>query len=151
MDVRKESLQNPAVVKLLESHLLDMAQHSPPESVHALDIAALQASDVTFWAAWQNEELLGCGALQELSATQGEVKSMRTNPEHLRKGVAVEILKCLIKEAQQRGYTQICLETGSAEAFRAARLLYERHGFNYCPPFGLYTEDPHSLFMQLKL
>ncbi len=151
MDIRKEDLQNPAVIKLLKSHLLDMARLSPPESVHALDPTAPQAPDVTIWAAWQNDELLGCGALQEMSATRGEIKSMRTSTRHLRKGVAAKILAYLLKEARQRGYTQVYLETGSAEAFRAARLLYERHGFDYCPPFGPYTEDPHSLFMQLKL
>jgi len=151
MEIRVDNLQNPAVVALLNAHLLDMAEHSPPESVHALDLKALRAPEITFWTAWQTDQLMGCGALQETSPGEGEIKSMRTSSEHLRKGIAASILERLIAEARLRNYSRVNLETGSAEVFRAARLLYERYGFEYCEPFGNYNKDPHSLFMQLKL
>jgi len=151
MDIRVDNLQNPLVVALLGAHLVDMAEHSPPESVHALDLEALKAPNVTFWTAWQADVLLGCGALQETSLSEGEIKSMRTSPKHLRKGVAANILERLIEEARKRNYSCVNLETGSADAFKAARLLYERYGFEYCEPFNNYTKDSHSLFMQLTL
>jgi putative acetyltransferase len=102
---------------------------------------------VTFWTAWENGELLGCGALKQLDAGHGEIKSMRTVAAHLRKGVARAMLDYIISEAERRGYRRLSLETGSMEAFEPARQLYARAGFVFCAPFGDYIEDPHSVFM----
>lgn len=124
-----------------------MAVHSPPESVHALDAEALRAPDITFWTGWQGEELLGCGALKELDAGHGEIKSMRTATAHRREGVAANLLEHIILEAQRRSYCRLSLETGSMDAFRPARALYASYGFEYCGPFADYVEDPYSVFM----
>jgi len=128
-----------------------MALHSPPESVHALDIEALRQPEITFWTAWEGAELLGCGALKELDAQHAEIKSMRTSTQHLRKGVARKILAHIVEEAQRRAYRRLSLETGSANAFAPARNLYERFGFSFCEPFAHYAADPHSVFMTRKL
>jgi len=128
-----------------------MALHSPPESVHALDIEALRKPEITFWTVWENGELLGCGALKELDSQHAEIKSMRTSSLHLRKGVAKNLLKYMLEEASRRGYSRLSLETGSMEAFEPARKLYAAFGFTYCEPFADYLEDPHSVFMTRRL
>jgi putative acetyltransferase len=128
-----------------------MHQLSPPESVHALDLSALLEPEITFWTAWSNGDLLGCGALKELTPAHGEVKSMRTASAHRRKGVARAILRHIISEARRRSYVRLSLETGSMPAFDAARSLYESFGFTYCSPFADYTEDPNSVFLTRKL
>jgi len=135
----------------LAEHLRSMYELSPPESVHALDLAALRGSDITFWTAWSNSELLGCGALKELSPAHGEIKSMRTRSARRRQGVARAMLQHIIAEARARSYARLSLETGSMEAFEPARRLYEAFGFGYCPPFADYIEDPNSSFMTLEL
>ena len=128
-----------------------MALHSPPESMHALDIEALRQPGITFWTAWENGELLGCGAIKELSPRHGEIKSMRTAAPHLRKGVARGLLNHILEEAKRRRYRRLSLETGSLEAFAPARGLYGGFGFKQCRPFADYVEDPHSVFMTMEL
>ena len=128
-----------------------MALHSPPKSMHALDIEALRQPGITFWTAWENGELLGCGAIKELSPRHGEIKSMRTAAPHLRKGVARKLLDHILEEAKRRRYRRLSLETGSLEAFAPARRLYGGFGFKQCRPFADYVEDPHSIFMTMEL
>jgi len=147
MNIRVDDLRGPEVRRLLEEHLHAMTLHSPPESIHALDLAALRRPDVTFWTAWEDAELLGCGALRELDPSHGEVKSMRTASAHLRKGVASALLRHILDEGRRRGYRRISIETGSAAAFEPARRLYASFGFTACGPFGAYVEDPYSVFM----
>ena len=151
MKIIIDDLKSPAIIQLLTEHLQDMHATSPPGSVHALDIEALKAPDVTFWSAWEGDELLGCGALKELSSTTGEIKSMRTASAHHRKGVASNLVNTIIETSLERGYKQIYLETGSIAEFEAARLLYTRFDFNLCQPFADYKEDPNSVFMMREL
>ena len=151
MDIRVDDLRGPAIARLLQEHLQSMALHSPPESVHALDLAALRKPDITFWCAWQDDALLGCGALKELDSFHGEIKSMRTASAHLRKGVATRLLAHILDEARRRSYRRLSLETGSMQAFTPARSLYTRLGFRPCGPFAAYVEDPHSVFMTREL
>ncbi len=152
MKIEIDTLQDNAVISLLQAHLKDMYATSPPESVHALDIEALKSADVTFWCAREESgEPLGCIALTQLNARQGEIKSMRTTECSRGKGVATAMLQHLIEEAEQRGYNTLSLETGSQEFFLPSRGLYEKFGFTYCEPFGDYTPDPNSCFMELKL
>ena len=147
MDLTQDNLQGPEIKALLQEHLDDMALHSPPESIHALDIDALRQPDVTFWSVWEEDELIGCGALKELSAKEGEIKSMRTGKKHLRKGVAAFMLKHIISTATLRGYSRLSLETGPGLSFKPARKLYARYGFRECEPFGEYELDQNSVFM----
>lgn len=151
MEIKIDDLQGREIHGLLEEHLRHMHQNSPPESVHALDLEGLRRPEITFWTAWEEGELLGCGALKELDARHGEIKSMRTTSRHLRKGVASTILTHIIEEARRRGYSRLSLETGSMEAFEPARRLYANFGFKYCGPFADYIEDPNSVFMTREL
>lgn len=151
MLIQIDDLAGSEIRTLLEEHLRNMYELSPPESVHALDLAALRSSEITFWTAWSQGELLGCGALKALDPTHGEVKSMRTALARRRTGVGRAMLEHIIAEARSRSYARLSLETGSMEAFAPARRLYESFGFTYCAPFADYTEDPNSVFMTRTL
>jgi putative acetyltransferase len=151
MQIRVDDVTGSKIRALLQEHLDSMHLHSPPESVHALDVTSLQAPEVTFWTVWDNDELLGCGALKQLDENHAEIKSMRTATEHLRKGVARLVLEHIIGYAREHGYTRLSLETGSADAFDPARRLYASFGFDDCGPFGDYVLDPYSVFMTREI
>ena len=149
--IRLDDLRGAQIAALLREHLAEMHVHSPPESVHALDLEKLRAPDISFWTAWERDALLGCGALRELDAGSGEIKSMRTVPAHRGRGVGDALLRHIVGEARRRGYRRLSLETGSMAHFEPARRLYARHGFAPCGPFGDYVEDPHSMYMTRTL
>ena len=147
MEIRVDDPRRPDVAGLLRDHVEAMTADSPPESDHSLDVAGLCAPEVTFWTAREGPALLGCGALLELDARHGEIKSMRTAAAHLRTGVASAILRRIIEEARRRSYARLSLETGSMPAYAPARALYARFGFVPCEPFGSYGPDPYSVYM----
>ena len=151
MEIKLDDLSGSEMAAFIMEHLAGMSLTSPPESIHALGLEELKKADVTVWSAWENGELLGCGALKELDETHGEIKSMRTSAAHLRKGVARQLLTHIIDEASMRGYNRLSLETGSMEAFYPAQKLYVSFGFRYCPPFADYWDDPNSVFMTIEL
>jgi putative acetyltransferase len=151
MRIVEDDLTGPEVAALLEGHLAAMIRNSPPQCVHALDLSALRAPDITFWTAWDESTLLGCGALKELDPAHGEIKSMRTADAYLGQGVASAILSHLIDEALKRSYSRLSLETGSGPAFAPALALYEKFGFEYCGPFADYRADTFSRFMTMEL
>jgi putative acetyltransferase len=148
--IKIDNLKGQEVIKLLDEHHQDMQLHSPPESIHALDVTSLQADDVIFWSAWIENNLAGCGALKQLTSSHAEIKSMRTSHLHRRKGVAAHLLQFILNYAKDQNYSKISLETGSMDAFTPARKMYEKYGFIYCMPFANYKKDPNSLFMTLK-
>jgi putative acetyltransferase len=147
MIIKPDDLSGTAIRALIQLHLDNMAEISPPESCHALAIDSLKSPHISVWSAWDNDELMGCGALMALDATHGEIKSMRTATAHLQKGVAAAILEHILHVAKERSYTRLSLETGSADEFIPARKLYEKYGFEECGPFADYTLDPLSTFM----
>ncbi len=151
MIIKIDDLQGSEIAELLEDHLHSMTLHSPPESIHALDLEGLRKPEITFWSAWEDGELLGCGALKELDEKHAEVKSVKTSTAHLRKGVAKQIMLYILEAAKERGYERLSLETGSMDAFLPARKLYETLGFTYCGPFADYTIDENSMFMTRTL
>ncbi|WP_045860267.1 GNAT family N-acetyltransferase [Teredinibacter purpureus] len=152
MDIAIDDLTNANIIAFLQEHLHDMHATSPPESVHALDLAALSATEVTFWSVYSNQNiLLGCGALKDLGAYQGEIKSMRTVSAARGTGVASTLLQHILTIARTRGYKKVFLETGSMAFFKPARQLYKKAGFTPCEPFADYTLDENSVFMTLDL
>ena len=147
----RDPATGPEIGRLIAYHLDQMHEHSPADAVHALGLAALQASDVTLWTLWEDGALLGCAALRRLDKAEGEIKSMRTDPAHLRRGVAAALLTHVIAEAKVSGLTRLSLETGSAPAFQPAIRLYERFGFTPCDAFGDYRPNAFSRFMTMAL
>ena len=151
MEIRVDDLSGSKIAELLNEHLLDMAEQSPADSMHALDLDGLRRPEVTFWSMWEGDELAGCGALKELDARYAEIKSMRTAKPFLRRGAARQLLQYILEVATRRNYQRLSLETGSMIGFEPARKLYEAYGFSYCAPFADYVEDPNSAFMTKAL
>ena len=147
-------LDDPAVVAFLEAHLTQMRATSPPESVHALDLAGLRAPGLRFWTGYDvpaGGEVLATAALRHLDAEHAELKSMRTAPHRLREGLARRMLAHVLAQARAAGFGRISLETGSQDLFAPARALYRAHGVTDCEPFGDYAADPHSAFLTRSL
>jgi putative acetyltransferase len=145
----EDDLTGEAIGALLRYHLEQMHLNSPPGSVFAFDLDRLRADDVTFWSVWDDGALVGCGAMKALDAASGEIKSMRTAPDHLRKGVAASLLDHIIDVARARGYQRLSLETGSGPAFEPALALYRRRGFVNGPAFGGYEASDFNQFLHL--
>lgn len=151
MEIRLDDLSSQQVQDLLAAHLAGMQDSSPPDSVYALDLSGLLVPDVSVWTAWDGDELMGIGALKQLSTLTGEIKSMRTDTRHLRKGVGLAILDHIIAVARERGYRRLSLETGSGAEFEAALTLYRKRGFENGEPFGDYTPTDFNQFLHLEL
>src|SRR5580704_9040689 len=149
--IKPGDLDDHRVKALLTRHLEGMNANSPPGHVFALDWSGLQKPEISFYALWEDEDLLGFGALKELEPRAGEIKSMRTADAHLRKGVAAAILDHIIAEAHRRGYARLSLETGSGPAFEPAIKLYRKYGFIDGPPFDGYARSPFNQFLHLDL
>lgn len=143
----EDDLSSAAIRALLEQHFAGMLANSPAGSCHFLDFDGLRAGNVTFWSIHDGDTLAGCGALKQLDAAHGEIKSMRTADAFLRRGVAARMLDHIIDEARRRGLARLSLETGSGAAFEPAIALYRRYGFDDCAPFADYKPDPFSRFM----
>ena len=151
MKITEGGLDDPRVVELVRYHVTSAREVTPPGSAHAFDLSGLKAPDVTFWTMWDEDTLVGMGALKRLDERHGEVKSMHTSKERRRSGAARTMLAHIIDTARARGMSRLSLETGSFEFFRPARELYRSHGFVECEPFGEYKPDSNSTFMTLDL
>jgi putative acetyltransferase len=151
LSIEVDDLSRPQVLALLEEHLRNMYELSPPDKIFAFDADKLRAPDVTFWTAWNGGLLMGCTALKELSSTEGEIKSMRTPSALRRTGAGRALLHHVIGVARSRAYQVLYLETGRHPDFQPAQTLYRSAGFKLCGPFGQYVENGNSVFMSMRL
>jgi putative acetyltransferase len=151
MRIVEGGLNDPRVVELLHAHVTRARAETAPGSAHALDLSGLRAPEVTFWSAREGEAVVCVGALKQLSADHGEVKSVYTAEAARGRGVGSAMLRHIMAAARARGMARLSLETGSWPYFEPARALYARHGFVECAPFGDYRPDPNSVFMTLAL
>lgn len=151
LTIREDDIDTPACRSLIYLHLADMHANSPEGAVFALGIAALKAPDVTVWTAWEGHELAGMAALKTLPDDTGELKSMRTHPQHLRSGVATALLTHVIREASNRGLRRLSLETGTGPTFDPALSLYLNHGFVEGDAFADYTRNAFNRFLHFDL
>jgi len=151
MHIVEGGLDDPGVVELLHTHTTRARAETAPGSAHALDLSGLRAPEVTFWSAWEDDAVVGVGALKRLSADHGEIKSMYTAEAARGRGVGSAMLRHIMAAARGHGISRVSLETGSWPYFAPARALYARHGFVECAPFGDYQPDSNSVFMTLAL
>lgn len=142
---------DPRVVGLLGLHLAGMHDASPPGTSYALDLSGLRRPEISLYTAWEGEDLLGVGALKALDARTGEIKSMRTHPDRLRRGAGRLVLEHIIAVARCRGYRRLSLETGLGGAFAPALSLYARYGFVDGELFGDYEANGFNRFLHLTL
>jgi putative acetyltransferase len=150
MDIRQDDPTAPHVASLLALHLQEL-RGEMAEFAFALDATGLSAPNVTFWTAWHDNTLVGFGALKQLDATHGEVKSMRASAAARGTGVGRAILNHIIAEARQRGYARLSLETGTARLHAPAVSLYRRAGFLPCAEFADYRPSPYNQFFRLDV
>lgn len=146
-----EGIVRPDLRSLVIEHFDEMVAMSAPESSQALDLEALADPAITVFTIRSQGQLLGCGALKELSPVVGELKTMRTVASARGLGIGGTVLDHLLTEAGLRGYAKVCLETGSEDFFAPARSMYRSRGFQECDAFDAYLPDPHSVFMVVEL
>jgi putative acetyltransferase len=151
LQIVEDDLNGEPTRALVALHLAGARSLTPPEYSFALDLSELQVPEITFWSVWDGPALAGIGALKMLGDDMGEVKSMRTDPDHLRKGVAAALLNHIIAEARLRGLRRLSLETGTGHGFAAAVALYRKHGFLDGGPFADYSPSPYNQFLHLDL
>ena len=142
----ENNFENPLVNKLLVKHFIELRSVSPEGSTHVLDINGLKNPSIKFWSFWDNNKLIGCGALKSLNSIHGEFKSIRVADDFRNNGFGKIIIDHLIKESKILGIKKISVETGAGTFFKSARNLFEKCGFKKCQPFGHYTNDPNSCY-----
>tara|TARA_B100000674_G_C37827056_1_gene908621 strand:+ start:631 stop:1089 length:459 start_codon:yes stop_codon:yes gene_type:complete len=145
------NFDNKEVNDLLLNHFKELRSVSPEGSTHVLDIPGLKIPTIKFWSLWENNQLVGCGALKFLNKEHGEFKSIRVVDGFRKKGYGVKILKHLIQEAKKLKIKKLSLETGAGDFFQPARKLFKKIGFKKSPPFAHYKEDPNSCYMSLLI
>ena len=141
------NFDNPEVNELLTKHFVELRAASPEGSAHVLDIPGLKVPSIKFWSLWDDEKLIGCGALKFLDKEHGEFKSIRIHDNFRGKGNGSKIINHLIEEAKKLNITRISIETGASDFFTPARKLFDKCGFKPCPPFAHYKEDINSLYL----
>ena len=145
------NFDNSDVNDLLKKHFIELRSVSPAGSTHVLDIEGLKDPSIKFWSLWENNKLVGCGALKFLEKNHGEFKSIRVADEFKKKGIGERIINHLIGEAKKLKISKLSIETGAGEFFLPARKLFSKFGFKKCPPFAHYKEDPNSCYYTLNL
>ena len=145
------NFENTEVNELLIKHFIELRSVSPKGSVHVLDIEGLKDETIKFWSLWENDLLMGCGALKFLDKYHGEFKSIRVNDKFRKKGNGIKVINHLINEAKKLNIKKLSLETGAGNFFNPARKLFNNCGFKICEPFSHYKKDINSVYMNLVL
>ena len=145
------NFDHPEVNELLTKHFIELRAASPEGSAHVLDIPGLKIPSIKFWSLWENDELVGCGALKFLDDNHGEFKSIRIADQFRKNGLGIKIIDHLINEAKKLNVKKISVETGSGDFFLSARKLFKKCGFETCEPFAHYKEDPNSCYFSLDI
>ena len=141
------NFDNPEVNELLLKHFVELRAASPEGSAHVLDITGLKVPSIKFWSLWENDKLLGCGALKFLGKDHGEFKSIRVHDDFRNKGNGVKVINHLIDEAIKLNIKRLSIETGAGDFFKPARKLFKNCNFTPCKPFAHYKEDINSIYL----
>ena len=141
------NFDHPEVNELLIKHFVELREASPEGSAHVLDIPGLKTSSIKFWSLWENDMLLGCGALKFLNKDHGEFKSIRVHDNFRNKGNGIKIINHLIGEALKLKIKRLSIETGAGKFFEPARKLFKNCNFEPCEPFAHYKKDKNSIYL----
>ena len=147
----ENNFEDPDVNELLIKHFNELRSVSPDDSCHVLDIEGLKNKSIKFWSFWENNNLVGCGALKFLGNNCGEFKSIRVKDQHRGKKLGEKVITYLIHKAKKEGIEKLCIETGAGEFFEPARKLFKKFGFKTCEPFADYKNDPNSCYFDLDI
>ena len=147
----ENNFDHPQVNDLLKKHFIELRSVSPEGSAHVLDIEGLKIPSIKFWSLWDENDLVGCGALKFLDKEHGEFKSIRVADKFRGKGMGEKIISHLINQAKEIGIKKLSIETGAGDFFEPARKLFQKFGFKICEPFAHYKEDPNSCYFNLEI
>ena len=145
------NFDNPEVHELLINHFIELRAASPEGSAHVLDIPGLKIPSIRFWSLWENDQLMGCGALKFLEDHHGEFKSIRIHNNFRNKNYGIKVIDHLIDEAKKLNIKKLSIETGAGDFFLPARKLFQKCGFTQCEPFAHYKEDANSVYLSKKI
>ena len=145
------NFDNPEVHEFLINHFIELRSVSPKGSAHVLDISGLKDPSIKFWSLWEENDLMGSGALKFLDKEHGEFKSIRVGDSFRGKGNGTKVINHLINEAKKLNIKRLSLETGAGDFFLAARKLFSKSGFEPCGPFSHYKKDINSIYMTLLI
>ena len=145
------NFDNPEVHELLIKHFIELRSVSPEGSAHVLDIAGLKDPTIKFWSLWEENDLMGSGALKFLDKEHGEFKSIRVSDNFRGKGNGIKVINHLINEAKKLNIKRLSLETGAGDFFLIARKLFSKCGFEACEPFSHYKKDINSIYMTMLI
>ena len=143
----ENNFDNPQVNELLRIHFIELRSVSPEGSSHVLDVQGLRVPSIKFWSLWENNDLIGCGALKTLSEEHGEFKSIRIHDNFRKQGQGINVINHLINEAKKLKIKRLSIETGAGDFFIPARKLFKKTGFTVCEPFAHYKEDINSVYL----
>ena len=104
------NFDHPEVNELLKKHFIELREASPEGSAHVLDIPGLKVSSIKFWSLWEDNKLMGCGALKFLSNEHGEFKSIRVQDDFRNNGNGIRVIEHLIEEAKKLKIKRISIE-----------------------------------------
>ena len=141
------NFDHPEVNELLIKHFIELRAASPKGSAHVLDIPGLKIPSIKFWRLWEDEKLLGCGALKFLESGHGEFKSIRVHDNFRNKGNGIKVINHLIEEAKKLEIRRLSIETGAGRFFKPARKLVKKCNFELTKPFAHYKEDENSIYL----
>jgi|TARA_B110000467_G_C18123457_1_gene369202 putative acetyltransferase len=145
------NFDNAEVHDLLVKHFIELRSVSPAGSAHVLDITGLKDPSIKFWSLWEEDELMGIGALKFLDEDHGEFKSIRVNDKFKNNGNGLKVINHLINEAKNLAVKKLSLETGAGKFFTPARKLFVKCGFKTCNPFSHYKDDINSVYMSMLI
>ena len=145
------NFDNYQVHELLIKHFIELRSVSPKGSAHVLDINGLKDPSIKFWSLWENDELMGSGAIKFIDKKHGEFKSIRVNDKFRNKGCGLKVINHLIEEAKKLDIDKLSLETGAGKFFSPARRLFVKSGFKVCDPFSHYEKDINSVYMTMLI
>jgi putative acetyltransferase len=145
------NFNNPEVHEFLINHFIELRSVSPEGSAHVLDISGLKDPSIKFWSLWEENDLMGSGALKFLDKEHGEFKSIRVSDNFRGKGSGTKVINHLINEAKKLNIKRLSLETGAGEFFLTARKLFNKSGFELCEPFSHYKKDINSIYMTMLI
>jgi len=145
------NFENPEVHELLIKHFIELRSVSHEGSAHVLDIAGLKDPTIKFWSLWEENDLMGSGALKFLDEEHGEFKSIRVSDNFRGRGNGTIVINHLINEAKKLNIKRLSLETGAGNFFLTARKLFSRCGFEPCEPFSHYKKDINSIYMTMLI
>ena len=145
------NFDNSEVHELLIKHFIELRSVSPKGSTHVLDIAGLKDPSIKFWSLWEENDLMGSGALKFLDREHGEFKSIRVSDNFRGKGNGTKVINHLINEAKKLNIKRLSLETGAGDFFLTARKLFSKCGFEPSEPFSHYKKDINSIYMTMLI